>query len=80
MDHGTIPASTAEIKKDLDIGDGSLGVFGSLVYLGNILGKNLYLIRGFNFHGSNEKHKPKICHYIQLNNDLIFALYVCSCY
>jgi hypothetical protein len=63
MDHGTIPASTAEIKRDLDIGDGSLGVFGSLVYLGNILGKNIYLNRGFNFHGSDEKHKQKIYYY-----------------
>lgn len=57
MDHGTIPASTAEIKKDLEIGDGALGVFGSLVYLGNILGKNLCLIRGFDFHGNDEKHQ-----------------------
>lgn len=40
MDHGTIPAATSDIKSDLSIGDGELGVFGSLVYLGNIIGKS----------------------------------------
>ena len=38
MDHGTIPAATSEIKKDLNIDDASLGVFGSLVFFGNLLG------------------------------------------
>ena len=36
MDHGSIPSATQEIKKYLDIDD---GVFGSHVYLGNLLGK-----------------------------------------
>lgn len=38
MDHGTIPAATEEIKTSLDQGDDVLGLFGSLVFLGNILG------------------------------------------
>lgn len=47
MDHGTIPAATAEIKKSLDLGDDVLGFFGSLVFLGNIIGKFLFLYRLF---------------------------------
>lgn len=39
MDHGTIPAATSEIKLDLNIDDESLGIFGSLVFFGNLLGK-----------------------------------------
>ena len=39
MDHGTIPSATSEIKMDLEIDDGQLGIFGSLVYFGNICGK-----------------------------------------
>ncbi len=38
MDHGTIPASSNEIKRDLKINESHLGVFGSLVYLGNLIG------------------------------------------
>lgn len=38
MDHGTIPAATSEIKEDLNIDDDTLGIFGSLVYFGNLLG------------------------------------------
>ena len=40
MDHGTIPAATSEIQRDLDINNTTLGTFGSLVYLGNFLGIN----------------------------------------
>lgn len=38
MDHGTIPAASEEIRKDLNINYTILGTFGSLVYLGNLLG------------------------------------------
>jgi len=38
MDHGTIPAASNEIKKDLKINEAQLGTFGSLVYFGNLLG------------------------------------------
>jgi len=38
MDHGTIPAATQEIKESLKLGDDDLGYFGSLVFLGNIIG------------------------------------------
>jgi hypothetical protein len=43
MDHGTIPAATSEIKNDLNINDDILGIFGSLVYLGNLLGIIKYI-------------------------------------
>lgn len=51
MDHGTIPAATSEIKNNLQIDDSSLGVFGSLVYLGNILGKIFFLLGALIFMG-----------------------------
>ena len=38
MDHGTIPAASNEIKNDFKINDTELGSFGSLVYLGNLIG------------------------------------------
>jgi len=48
MDHGTIPAATEEIRKDLKIDDDVLGVFGSLVFLGNLIG-TIYLFIRFNY-------------------------------
>ena len=42
MDHGTIPAATSEIKKSLNQADDVLGLFGSMVFLGNILGIIFY--------------------------------------
>jgi hypothetical protein len=44
MDHGTIPAATLEIKESLNAGDDVLGVFGSLVFFGNILGKIIIIL------------------------------------
>lgn len=44
MDHGTIPAASNEIKRDLQVNDAQLGTFGSLVYLGNLIGA-LFLIK-----------------------------------
>ena len=38
MDHGTIPAATKDVKVDLNIDNNSLGIFGSLVFFGNLLG------------------------------------------
>jgi predicted MFS family arabinose efflux permease len=37
LDHGIIPASTKEIKEDLNIGDTQLGILGSLVYCGVVI-------------------------------------------
>ena len=45
MDHGTIPAATSEIKYDLNINDDTLGIFGSLVYFGNLLGIFCFMLR-----------------------------------
>ena len=39
MDHGIMPAVTKEIMADLDIDEAMLGIFGSMVYFGNFLGK-----------------------------------------
>jgi predicted MFS family arabinose efflux permease len=41
MDHGTIPAATDEIKSSLNIDDNILGIFGSLVFLGNLIGASI---------------------------------------
>lgn len=38
IDHGTIPAATAQIRFDLEISNTILGLFGSAVYAGTILG------------------------------------------
>jgi hypothetical protein len=38
MDHGIIPACTTEIMEDLDIDSADLGLLGSLVYLGLVIG------------------------------------------
>ena len=50
VDHGTVPAATEEIKKDLNINDEQFGLFGSLVYLGNMFGSlvSLTLINKLN--------------------------------
>jgi len=39
LDHGTVPAATDEIRKDLNIDDNVLGLFASLVFVGNLIGK-----------------------------------------
>lgn len=38
VDHGTVPAALEEIRKDLKIDDDLLGIFASLVFLGNLIG------------------------------------------
>ena len=50
VDHGTVPAATNEIKTDLVINDEILGLFGSLVFVGTIIGSllTLTLINFFN--------------------------------
>jgi hypothetical protein len=40
VDHGTVPAALEEIRKDLQIQDDLLGIFASLVFLGNLIGNN----------------------------------------
>lgn len=45
IDHGTFPAATDEIRKDLSIDDNILGIFGSLVFFGNLIGKVYLFIR-----------------------------------
>src|SRR4051812_40025738 len=42
MDHGSIPAATTEIKRDLNINNDVLGILGSLVYFGNVIGSLLF--------------------------------------
>ena len=62
MDHGTIPSATTEIKQDRNIDDAALGIMGSLVYFGNLLGKVKNLIRGYDLYECNEKFKSKKCY------------------
>jgi predicted MFS family arabinose efflux permease len=38
LDHGTIPGATEEIQIDLNLDKTELGMFGSLVFLGNLIG------------------------------------------
>ena len=39
VDHGCIPAASIYIKKDLDLNNVTLGVLGSMVFLGLTIGK-----------------------------------------
>jgi hypothetical protein len=43
IDHGIIPAATTQLKEDLKMDNVDLGVLGSLVYLGLVMG-NTYII------------------------------------
>ena len=47
MDQGTLPAASNEIKSHLDVDNTTLGSFGSLVYIGNLIG-SLFLIKLIN--------------------------------
>lgn len=38
VDHGILPACTKEVKRDLDLDNANLGLLGSLVYVGLVLG------------------------------------------
>jgi len=48
IDHGIIPAATFEIEKSLSIGNGQLGLLGSLVYAGivtiGLFGGKIFLL------------------------------------
>jgi hypothetical protein len=39
FDHGYFPAATEEFKRDYKISSSLLGLFGSSVYLGNLIGR-----------------------------------------
>lgn len=52
LDHGIIPAATKEIKLDLNISEIELGLLGSIVYGGLILGS---LVAGQTFQKYNSK-------------------------
>lgn len=48
VDHGILPACTKEVKRDLHLDNANLGLLGSLVYVGLVLGKktlNLIIAR-----------------------------------
>ncbi len=40
IDHGIIPAATEEVRKDLGVRNSQLGIMGSIVYLGLVVGKH----------------------------------------
>ena len=50
FDHGTIPAATEQIKEYLDLSDSELGLFGSLIFIGVLIGSliSLSIINTFN--------------------------------
>lgn len=39
VDHGILPACTTELREDLHLDNANLGLLGSLVYAGLVLGK-----------------------------------------
>jgi len=39
MDHGIFPACTEEVRRDIGIPNTQLGIMGSIVYLGLVVGK-----------------------------------------
>jgi hypothetical protein len=39
VDHGILPACTAEVRDDLMLNNADLGLIGSIVYLGLVIGK-----------------------------------------
>jgi hypothetical protein len=43
LENGTIPAATTEIKNSLLIEEKELGIFGSLLYVGNAIGKKFVI-------------------------------------
>ena len=50
FDHGTVPAATEQLKNYLNLSDSELGLFGSLVFIGVIIGSliSLSIINTFN--------------------------------
>ena len=42
LENGTIPACTDKIEKDMKINEQALGLFGSALYTGNLVGKNKF--------------------------------------
>ena len=38
MDHGILPACTEEVRKDIGLDNVDLGILGSIVYLGLVIG------------------------------------------
>ena len=50
FDHGTVPAATEQLKNYLNLSDSQLGLFGSLVFIGVIIGSliSLSIINTFN--------------------------------
>ena len=62
LDHGTVPAATDEIRKDLKIDDNVLGLFASLVFVGNLIGKIyfIYILNSFIRFNYVLKHNKQI--------------------
>lgn len=58
LDHGIIPSATGALKRDLKLNDSELGLFGSLVFVGNIIGSMISVSLINNF---NRKHLIIIC-------------------
>jgi hypothetical protein len=75
MDHGTMPAATEDIRKDLSIDDDILGIFGSLVFLGNLIGTLFLFIRFNSFVFYDKFFQQKIYVYFLFNFELNLFVY-----
>lgn len=52
MDNGFFPPATQELRRDFKMDDSILGIFGSVVYLGNLIGIINYNSRWNNYNSS----------------------------
>ncbi len=58
FDHGTVPAATEQLRNYLELSDSKLGFFGSLVFIGVIIGSLISMVIINNF---NRKYILMIC-------------------
>ncbi|CDW89605.1 major facilitator superfamily protein [Stylonychia lemnae] len=71
VDHGILPACTKEVKKDLHLDDANLGLLGSLVYAGLVIG-SLFAMPIFNY--GNTKFVLIVCLLLNSFALLLFTL------
>ena len=80
IDHGIIPAATVEIKGDLNLNNFDLGLLGSLVYLGLVIGSLIAMPVYANF---NTKYILSICLFFNAFHLLLFTMsttFLAMCY
>jgi hypothetical protein len=60
LENGTIPACTDDIQKDMEITEQELGLFGSALYAGNLVGKIMLIFSCNNCNVFNKQIKQKM--------------------